>query len=307
MRRDTKRRGLLYGGAVAAASALLFLGFGLTVAPDLGTRLSGAAMLAGLGSYDEALADVDRAIEEHPDSFDAFVYRAAILAQAERYPEALSAYDRALEHPDATGTMARTLRQDRASVLLAMGREKEFQAARDALAADGVDRFVHALDGLAASRRGDWEASVRHWEDAHRAEENATTRTQLHVALMQVGRIAVAARRFDDARRCFDRARELVPQINQPFLKAAEVRLAEGDAAGALVTIAGCRDGTPGVAPLRVRAATMLLEAGEADAAWAALESAFRCDAEVAGTLVDAEPVWHDLGDAKRLAALRGP
>ena len=45
MQTKSKRRGLLYGGAVLSAAVLLFLGFGITIAPDLGTRLSGAAML----------------------------------------------------------------------------------------------------------------------------------------------------------------------------------------------------------------------------------------------------------------------
>jgi tetratricopeptide (TPR) repeat protein len=291
---------------VLSAAVLLFLGFGITVAPDLGTRLSGAAMLAGLGSHDAALAEVDLALKEHPDELDGYVYRAAILGQAGRLPQALAAYDRALEHPDATGSMERSLRQDRASVLLAMDRMEEFKRVRDELAAGGIDRFVHSLDGLAATKREDWTAAVRHWEDAYRAEENAGARSQLHGALVQLGNVAVTAGRFEDAIKHFDRALKLVPGVNQPFLKAAEARLAAADAAGALATIARCRDGSPGVAPLRVRAATMLLEAGETDAAWTALEAAFRCDHAATAALVDAEPVWKDLGDAKRMAGLRG-
>ncbi|MHC4939839.1 MAG: tetratricopeptide repeat protein [Planctomycetota bacterium] len=306
MRRDTTKRGLLYGGAVSLAAVLLFLGFGITVAPDIGTRLSGAAMLAGVGSHDEALAEVELAIKEHPEVLDGYVYRAAILAQAERLPAALAAYDRALEHPDATGLMERSLRQDRASVLLAMDRTAEFKKARDQLAAGGTDRFVHSLDGLAASRRKDWAAAVGHWENAFKAEENPGSRSQLYAALVERGKQQVAEGRFEDATKQFDRARQLMPAVNEPFLRAAEARLAENDAEGALTAIAGCRDGTPGVAPLRVRAATMLLEAGKTDAAWNALESAFRCDKVAAAALVDAEPAWKDLGDPKRLAGLRG-
>ena len=305
MRRETKRRSVLYGGAIATAAVLLFLGFGLTLPPDLGTRLSGAAMLAGLGSYDEALEVVDQGIKEHPEHIDGYVYRAAILAQAQRFDEAIVAYDRVLEHDAATGSMGRSVRQDRASVLLAMGRTDEFEKARDDLAAGGVDQHVHALDGLAASKREDWPGALRHWEAAYKMEESAAARSFLFEALMEVGGAAVAAGRFDEARERFDRARQILPDVPTPFLKAAEVRLGEGDAKGALTAIGGCRDGVPGVAPLRVRAATMLLEAGEIEAAWLALESAFGCDPETTATLVEQEPTWKQLGNAERLAALR--
>ena len=57
-----QRRGILYTTAVLAGAVLLFLGFGVTLPPDLGTRLSGAALLAGAGDYDKALEEVDLGI-----------------------------------------------------------------------------------------------------------------------------------------------------------------------------------------------------------------------------------------------------
>jgi len=305
MKRDTKRRGWLYGGGIAAAALLLVLGFGVAFPPDVGTRLSGAAMLSGLGAHEDAIAEIDRALAEHPGSFDVLVYRAAILARAGRHGDALEAFDAALSHEEAAGSMARSLRQDRASLLLRMDRDEEFKRAREELAAGGTDRFVHALDGLAAGKRGDWKAAVRHWEDAYRAEENDQTRGQLYRALMELGALDVRERRFEDARKHYERARELVPGTDEPLRKSAEIDLAKGDPQAALATVADCRDGTPGVAPLRVRAATMLLEGGKVEEAYAALESAVRCDKKAAWTLVDADPVWKDLGDADRLAALR--
>jgi len=305
MRRDTKRRGALYGAGIALGALLLFLGFGVTVPPDLGTRLSGAAMLSGLGAHDDAIAEIDRAVDEHPEAFEPLVYRAAILAQAERHPQALAAYDRALEHKEATGTIRRDLQLDRASVLLALDRMTEFRQVRDELAADGVDRRVHSLDALDAIRRDDWEAAAKHWEQAYRADENPTTRYHYYSALLELGRRAIKDRRFNDAKERFDQARELIPQINQPYLESAQACLAANDAEGALTSMESCPDGTPGVAPLRVRAATMLLEGGKPEEAWKALAAAFRCDPAAAAALVDVEPVWKDLGDAERLAALK--
>ena len=305
MRKDAKKRSMLYGGAIATAALLLFLGFGVTIPPDLGTRLSGAAMLAGLGSHDEALEVVELGIKDHPEHIDGYVFRAAILAQAKRYDQSIVAYDRVLEHPDATGTVGRGVRQDRASVLLAADRTAEFEKARDELAAGGVDQYVHSLDGLAAAKRGDWAASVRHWEAVGKLAESPSQRSYLFDALMQVGRAATADGKFEEAQGHFDRAREVLPDVPKPFLKAAEVRLGEGDARGALAAIAGCRDGVPGVAPLRVRAATTLLELGETDLAWSAIEAAYRCDPDATSTLVEQEPTWKQLGDATRLEALR--
>jgi tetratricopeptide (TPR) repeat protein len=305
MRRDAKRRGALYGGAVGAGALLLFLGFGFTLPPDMGTRLSGAAMLSGLGAHDDALAEVDRAIEENPDALEPLVYRAAILSKGERYDEALSAYDRALGHAEATGTLRRGLQQDRASILLALGRMEEFQKVRDELAADGVDKHVHALDAIAAIRRDDWEAAAGFWEKAYRADENAGTRQHYYSTLVTLGRHAIKEREFEAARGWFDKARELVPQINQPYLESAQAALAENDPEGAMTAMESCPDGTPGVTPLRVRAATMLLESGKSEAAWKALGDAFRCDGDAAAALVEVEPAWKDLGDAERIQALK--
>jgi tetratricopeptide (TPR) repeat protein len=304
MRASTRRRGWLYSVSTVMAAVLIFLGFGVTVAPDLGTRLSGAGLLAGAGSYDEAIEEVDRGIREHPDQLDGFVFRAAILAQAGRYDEAILAYDRALAHETAVGNLARSLVQDRASVLLVLGRVAEVQAARDGLARDGVDRYVCTLDAVLAEHRKEWPAAVRHWEQAVKLEGGETLHGYLWTALMSQGQVAVASGRLDEARQVFARAAEVLPGEWESFMKGAEIRLAEGDPAGAMVALEACPENTPGVAPLMFRCATDFLGNGEADAAWDAVSKAVVADKSAVAILLSQEPIWKSDRDSARMKAL---
>jgi tetratricopeptide (TPR) repeat protein len=156
-----RRRIALYAVCLVLGAGLLIAGFGVTVPPDPGVRLSGARLLAGLEDYDRALAVCAQVIEEHPDCVDARVYRATFLAMAERHTEAIAAYDDALAHLEGHGELRRQLLTDRASVLLAGGRKEEFALARDDLARERVDAGVHLLDGLKARHEGDSDAAAQ--------------------------------------------------------------------------------------------------------------------------------------------------
>jgi tetratricopeptide (TPR) repeat protein len=304
MRASTKRRSWLYSAASLIAVSLIFLGFGVTVAPDIGTRLSGAGFLAAAGSFDEALEEVGRAIKEHPEHLDGFVYRAAILAQATRYDESLQAYDRALAHDRAVGDIRRSLVQDRSSVLLALGRVKAAQEARDDLARGGVDRYVSTLDALLAEHRKEWPAAVRHWEQAVSMEGGDTLNGYLWTALMSQGQVAVASGRLDEARAVFARASEVRPGEWRPFLKGAEIRLAERDPAGAMVALAACPAETLGVAPLLFRCATAFHKNNETEAAWDAMSKAVAADRGAMAILLSQEPQWKSERDGARMKAL---
>jgi len=293
----TQRRGILYSTAVAVGATLLFLGFGITVAPDLGTRLSGAALLAGSGAYDKALEVVDIGIREHPEELDGYVFRAAILARAERYDGALAAYDEALEHERATGDVRIELIQDRASILLALKRMDEFRDACDELTANGATDRVHTLEGLAACQAKDYATAARHFEAALALDDSQQSRGRVWDVLLTWGRDLVAEGRLDEARRCFERAGELIPGNAVAFLKGAEVRLAEDDPDGALAIMAGCPAGVPGAAPIYFRIATAYLAKGDSTHAQAlqCLADAVSADRESVLALLEQEPAWDAL------------
>jgi len=294
---ETQRRGILYSVGTFAAAALIFLGFGVTLPPDLGTRLSGAALLAGGESYDAALKEVDLGIREHPEELDGYVFRAAILAQAGRYDEALAAYDEALEHDRATGEVRLELYQDRASILLTMKRTDEFDAACLYLDANGGARHVHTLRGLAACQTKDFPAAARHFEAALAIDDSDQIRGRVWDVLLTLGRDLVAEGRLPEARRCFERAGELIPGNAVAFLKGAEVRLAEDDPDGALAIMAGCKADTPGAAPIYLRIATAYLERGNSEQALSCLADAVICDREATEVLIKQEPAWDFLRD----------
>ena len=85
-----RRRVLLYAGAALLAAGLCFVGWGLEIAPDAGTRLGGAAVMFELGQADEAIAICRRTIQEHPDCLDAYVYLATFLGGSGNYGEAVT-------------------------------------------------------------------------------------------------------------------------------------------------------------------------------------------------------------------------
>jgi len=299
-----KRRGILYTSAIVLAGSLLFLGFGITVPPDIGTRLGGASILAGAGAYDDALAEIELGLREHPDSMEGMVCRAAVLAQAGRYDQAITAYDTALDHEDASGDMRRSLRQDRASILLHAGRDAEFKAERDALAGDGIDRFVHTLDAIAAVKRKEWGTAAKHFRAAYDEQPSPALTGYLWDALLHQGRDAVAAGRLKEAETCFLDAGTLFPNEAKAFLKGGEVRLAEGDPKGALTILAACPEDAPGLAPLLFRCATDLLAEEDQSIAIDVLSRAIRADRESALALLDGEPAWAGLRGDERVTRL---
>jgi len=296
-----QRRGILYSVASVAGAALLFLGFGITLPPDLGTRLTGAAMLAAAGAYEEALEVVETGIREHPEELDGYVFRAAILARAERYDESVRAYDEALEHENATGEVRLDLIQDRASILLALKRMDDFHVACSELERMGGDYQVATLRGLAAHTEKDYETATRHFEAALTLHDTSETRGRVWDVLLIWGRDLVAEGSLDTARRCFERAGELMPKNAVAFLKGAEVRLADDDPAGALTIMSGCPVGAAGSAPIYFRIATAFLAEGHEEPALDAIADALRADRESALALMDQEPSWKPMREDARV------
>ncbi len=287
------RRAVLYGAGTLVAAALLFAGFGITVAPDAATRLNGAALHAEAGQYDLALEIVALVLREHPGDLDARIYRATILGMARRYDEALAAFDDALGGAGDDRELARNLRQDRAALLLEAGRLDEFRAARAALSADGGDFRVSVLDGLEASKQGDPAAAARAYARALEGSPgDPHIRARLWNARMDEGKAALAQRRFAEAKAAFDGARDLFPQVPAAHLRAAETLLALDDAPGAVEILRVLSPRTPGIAPLVFRAATALLERGATDAAIEALEGAYASDPAAVKSLFETERAW---------------
>jgi len=290
---ERKRRVALYGAGIVLAGGLLFAGFGITIPPDPGTRLMGASMLAGLGDHDGALAICATVLEEHPDSLDARVYQASFLAQAKRWDESLQAYDDALEHVEGDSALLRSLRADRASVLLNAGRTADFRRERDDLARDNIDGHVHLLDGLKAQKDERWDAAVEAYRNAFAEDaKNVTAQALLYYAFVESGKAHLAERRFEQAKESFDGARELYPRVADTILLAVQVRLALDDAVDAVAVLRDSGVRAPGVAPLAFRAATALLRKQDFDASVAALQYAHDVDAEATKSLFDKESEW---------------
>jgi len=298
-----RRRTILYGLAVLVAGALLFVGFGLTLPPDAGTRLNGASFIAGAGDFDKAIEICDQVIREHPDNNEARIFRATFLAMAERYDDALAAYDDALSRAKDE-EMRRNLVLDRASVLLSAGRMEEFREERDRLARGGADYRYLLLEGLAAEKASDWDNAVLAYQRAHELKADEQVKARLFKALVAQGDQALVAAQYDKAREAFDRAIPLFPRVTDASLKAAEVRLAQQDIAGAVAILRPLGAGTRGVAPLVFRAATQYLDRGDREAALDALAGAFVADEEGTRVLFDTSPAWQRLRDDPEVQAI---
>ena len=286
------RRIALYGAGLVLAGGLLFAGFGITIPPDAETRLAGASMLAGLGDHDAALAICATVLEEHPDSLSARIYRANFLAQAKRFDESIEAYDDALDRA-REAEVRRSLRADRASVLLSAGRVDAFVAERDVLARDGVDFHVHMLDGLKAQRDEQWDTAAAEFQKAFAEDpENLTTRTLLYYALFESGKAHLAERDFEKSCEALDAALDLYPRVAETVFLSAEVRLAMDDAPGALEVLRRSQLTVPGVAPLAFRAATVLLEKDNLEDAVDALQFAHGADSAATRALFGKDSLW---------------
>ena len=290
-----KRRTILYSTAIVLAAGILFAGFGVPFPPDPGTRLQGAVMIAGLGDHDKALEICAIVLDEHPDSVEARVFRATFLAQAERFEEALEAYDDALSHAEKAG-LVRSLRADRASVLLHAGRLPEFKRARDKLAAEKTDQYLHLLDGIAARRRGKWDDAEAAFRRALKsAPESFNARSLLVDTLVSRGNEALAARRFEEALEAHVAAQAVDPERVDLALKTAEVHLALEQEVAAVKVLKAVGLNTRGVAPLLCRAANALLQRGQTELALDTLATAHGVDPTSTQALFEKDPVWSKL------------
>lgn len=304
-----RRRAVLYGAGIVAAAALLFAGYGITVPPDPGVRLNGATLLAGAGRYDQALEICDIVLREHPDSLDARVFRATFLAMAERHDAAIAAYDDALAYVGDDEEVRRDLILDRASVLLAAGRQDDFRRECERLERLGPDHRWLVLKGMAAAQASDWDTAVEALREAHqRRPDDEPIKARLWSALVEQGQTALAARRLQQAQQAFDAAQLLFPTAKKAHLKAIEVKLAQGDPEDALRRGRALDRDTPGVAPLLFRAATALLEAGNRPQALDALTAALESDPRGTRALLDKESAWEacrDDPDVRRILETR--
>jgi len=302
---ERRRRALLYAVCVVFGAGLLFAGFGITVPPDAGTRLNSATMLASVGRIDDALAECEHVLREHPENPDARVFKATFLAMAERHDEALAAYDDALAHAADDRALRLDLEIDRAGVLLDAGRLDEFRRVRDRLEREGAGHRVTLLDGVAAAKRGEWTIAVDALRRAHEdAPDDEQVKARLWNACMERGRAALAAGALPEARTAFAAAAGYFPRATKAHLMVAEVLLAQADPAGATKWLQKAGQKTPGVAPLVFRAATQYLERGEMEAALDALDGAFHADPPGIQALLARDPAWRTHLDHPEVTAI---
>jgi len=299
-----KMRVTLYSATIVLAAGLLFAGFGITIPPDPGTRLHGATLIAALGNFDEAIAICDQVLDEHPKNVEARVYRATFLAQAGRYDDALDAYDDALRHND-DGDLDRSLRADRASVLLHAGRRAEYKRARDKLAAERVDACVHMLDGVAARRSREWEKAADAFRRALDLDPgNRNARSLLVDVLVARGNQALNERGVEQALEAYKAALAADPERVDVALKTAQAHLALGQELDARKVLEAVGVKNRGVAPLLCRAAAGLWQRGEKKAALDTLATAYEADATSTKALFDTDPVWSQLRETTTLGKI---
>jgi len=292
---ETKRRAWLYGMGVVMVGGLLAAAALYRPGPDLSTRLNGASMLAGMGQIDAALVECDKILREDPDNFEALVFRATFLAMAARHDEAIRAFDQAIACAAPSDEEVKLdLRVDRASVLAEAGRWAEFERERKQL--EGRGHRADLLAGLAAFKKEQWdEAVLAYRRVVEKAPDNEQLKGRYWNALVRRGDAALAAGRFAVARQSYATAAPLVDNAGVAYRKLAEVCLAEGNPAAAIVATQKAGPGTPGIGTVVFRAATQLVEAGDRAGALAALDGALAVDEAAVRVLLAKDPVWAEL------------
>jgi tetratricopeptide (TPR) repeat protein len=167
------------------------------------------------------------------------------LSRAGRHEEALSAYERALAlEPDSA-----ELHYDRVFSLRALGREQEAEGELDLVLHLAPDHAgAHQMKGEAALRRGDLGTAITHLRDALASNNRvAAAHHLLGIALLARGEIDDAAPSLQAAARLDPR---LAPASRRAFAAASSsrglVRLADGDARGALIDLRAALAADPG-------------------------------------------------------------
>jgi tetratricopeptide (TPR) repeat protein len=217
--------------AAAAAAALV-------VALAATTHVRNATWGSEIGLWADAAA-------KSPGLMRAHTHLGVALSRAGRHEEALAAYDRALEiAPDAAA-----LHYERVLSLRALARDEE--------AASELDLVLHLepghagaqqLAGEAALRRGDLGTAIAHLRSALAADDRiAASHHLLGVALLARGELDEAAPSLQAAARLDPR---LATASRRAFAAASAsrglVRLADGDARGALLDLRGALAADPG-------------------------------------------------------------
>ena len=157
---------------------------------------------AQAGRMDEALADIEAALELRPDDAEAVLNRANVLKSLNRLEAALAGFDRALalkpHWPQAEN--------NRSTVLQTLGRHDEALAGYDrALAVQ--PEYVEALNN-----RGSVLQDLRRPAEALAAYDQALRLAPgFATAFNNRGSVLVELKRFADALSCFDRALALRP------------------------------------------------------------------------------------------------
>lgn len=110
------QRGLEYQQAENLEAARDAFDRAIAIKPDYAEAWNRRAVLFfNEGKYDEAIADLESAIQNEPRHFGAWIGLAMIFESIERYEAALKAYDKALEiHPHAQAAVQGQKRLERA-------------------------------------------------------------------------------------------------------------------------------------------------------------------------------------------------
>lgn len=117
------------------------------------------------GRYDEALADLDRALALDPDHWDARYYRNVVYARLGRYQEALADLERLASGPERVEVLS-----DWGAVLAKLGRRKEaLPPLRRAVELDPDSVPAHANLGSVLAMLGRYADAIPHYATAARA------------------------------------------------------------------------------------------------------------------------------------------
>ncbi|MEE8107418.1 MAG: tetratricopeptide repeat protein [Planctomycetota bacterium] len=303
--KPARRRAALYGVALLIGGGLLVSGFAITLPPDPATQLHGAALIGnGMGQYDKAIEMVYEVLEDHPDNAEAHLYLASFLAGSEQYDKSIEAYDEAIRRIEDR-EVRRDARVDRASLLLTLGRRKEFIEEKDALALQKRGHRIALLDGIMHISDRNWDMAADSLERAVAAKPgDETIKGRLYAVCLEQARADLSEGYFEKSAAHYGRARRLLPTAKEAILQAADLFLAMAKPQQALEVLSPLNPRARGVSTLTFRAATLLLEDGKIDAAVTAVESARAAKPDEVEELLRADPAWIERAQDPRVHKL---
>ena len=241
--------------------------------PHAGEALADAGMkLFGANRPTEALAAVDRACAQHPDSAEIAQARATVLLVLGENDQALEEFGRAIR----LGGDEIEPRYGRALAFARAGRREEALAEIDRIGEDIPPGELFVLRGYVYYYLGDYQAAAEDLSHAFSADP-----TQGEVATL-LGDALFNSGRLPEARQVLDRAVEIAPEEFLAHARRGQVLLAEKDLDHAIAELRRAAELDPGQAWLHVVLGEALRQDGQLPAALESLDRSLQIEPDSA-------------------------